>query len=140
MAARPLAPSDEDIGKLVLRLTLGVLLLLHGMHKLSHGVTEIAGMLRGAHLPEALAYGAYIGEVLAPILLIAGAWTRLAAAVVVVNMLVAIGLAHAAQLLTLGPQGGWALELQGFYLFSALAIALMGAGRLSVGGMNGRFN
>jgi putative oxidoreductase len=36
--------------------------------------------------------------------------------------------------------GGWALELEGMYLFTALAIALMGAGRLSLGGANGRFN
>jgi putative oxidoreductase len=32
------------------------------------------------------------------------------------------------------------LELQGLYLFGALSIALLGAGRFSVGGLKGRFN
>jgi uncharacterized membrane protein YphA (DoxX/SURF4 family) len=75
--------------------------------------------------------------VLAPLLLIVGLWTRPAALVVVVNMVVAIVLAHMGQLGQLGKSGGWALELQGFFLFTALAVALLGAGRFSLGG---RFN
>jgi putative oxidoreductase len=47
-------------------------------------------------------------------------------------MLFAILLAHSAELLSLNEQGGWALELQGFILFSALAIALLGSGRFAV--------
>ena len=38
------------------------------------------------------------------------------------------------------PNGGWALELQAFYLAVALAIAGLGAGRYSVGGAMGRWN
>jgi putative oxidoreductase len=45
-----------------------------------------------------------------------------------------------ADLFALTKQGGWALELQGLYLFGALSVALMGAGRLSVAGPNGRWN
>ena len=41
------------------------------------------------------------------------------------NMVVAVALAHAAQISTLGKSGGWALELQGLYFFGSLAIALM---------------
>jgi putative oxidoreductase len=36
--------------------------------------------------------------------------------------------------------GGWALELQGFYLFVAVAVALLGAGRFSIGGAGGKWN
>jgi putative oxidoreductase len=36
--------------------------------------------------------------------------------------------------------GGWALELQGMYLGAAIVLALLGAGRFSVGGTAGRFN
>ncbi len=90
-------------------------------------------------LPTALAYLSYIGEVLAPVLLIVGLWSRLAAVVVMINMLSALVLMHMAQLGDLAKSGGWALELQAFYLFTALTIVLLGAGRLSVGG-NGRFN
>jgi putative oxidoreductase len=56
------------------------------------------------------------------------------------NMLVAFGLAHMSQLFSLGKMGGWALETQGLFLFGSLAILLLGAGRLSVGGVNGRYN
>jgi putative oxidoreductase len=55
-------------------------------------------------------------------------------------MLVAFALAHLAQLFTLAKTGGWALELQGMYLFTALALVFLGAGRFSVGGAGGRFN
>jgi putative oxidoreductase len=40
----------------------------------------------------------------------------------------------------MGKTGGWALELQGFYFFTALAVALLGAGRYSMGGISGRWN
>jgi putative oxidoreductase len=40
----------------------------------------------------------------------------------------------------LNKQGGWALELQGMFLFGALAVAFLGAGRFSVGGTGGRYN
>ena len=132
--------TSADLGKLVLRLTLGVLTLLHGIAKISAGVGGIAGMLGKAGLPSLLAYGVYAGEVVAPLLLILGLWTRPAALVVAVNMLFAVVLAHPDEVFQLTRTGGWALELQGFFLFTALAVALLGAGRFSVGGAGGRFN
>jgi putative oxidoreductase len=126
-------PTHQDLGKLVLRVTIGLLMLLHGIAKLRTGVDPIAGMLAAKGLPGVLAYGAYVGEVLAPILLIVGFQTRIAAILVAVNMVFAIGLAHAAQIFQLSEQsGGWAIELQGLYLFGAIAIALLGAGRYSL--------
>jgi putative oxidoreductase len=130
----------EDAGKLLLRLTIGLLILLHGLSKLSHGVGGISGMLEKANLPGILAYGTYVGEVLAPLLLIAGVWTRAAAAVIAVNMVVAIALAHAKQIFSLNDQGGWAIELQALYLFGAITVMLLGAGRYSAAGESGRLN
>ena len=130
----------EDTAKLLLRLTLGLLMLLHGIGKITGGIDPILGMVAKAGLPAAFGYAVYVGEVVAPLLLIVGAWTRAAAVVVAINMVVAVALAHMAQLATLSPNGGWALELQGFYLFVALAIALLGAGRYSAGGIDGRWN
>ena len=43
-------------------------------------------------------------------------------------------LVHGAELFATADTGGWALELQGLYLFGALAVALLGAGRYSVAG------
>jgi putative oxidoreductase len=138
-AAKQMIRSD-DTGKLVLRLALGVLILLHGIAKLSSGVDGISGGLTARGLPGALAYLVYIGEILAPVLVIAGIYTRPAAWIMVINMLVAIWLVHTKDLFVLGKNGGWALELQGMFLFAALAVALMGAGRFSVGGTSGKYN
>jgi len=132
---------SDDTGKLVLRLAIGILILLHGISKIFGGVSGIGGMLSAHGLPGVLAYLVYVGEVLAPVLLIAGIYTRPAAWIVVINMLVAIWLAHAHQLFSLNAKtGGWTLELQGMFLFGALAVALLGAGRFSVAGSGGRYN
>jgi putative oxidoreductase len=129
-----------DAGRLVLRLTLGILILLHGIAKLSGPLDPIAGMLAKAGLPSVLAYGVYIGEILAPILLIVGVWTRAAAIVIVLNMVFAVVLAHSSELFAMSNQGGYALELQALFLFMAVAIALLGAGRFSIGGRYGPMN
>lgn len=122
----------NDIGKLILRMTLGILLLLHGIAKITGGVSGIEKMLEGIGLPSSLALGVYVGEVLAPILVIIGFYSRVGAALIVVTMVVAVLLAHQADLLLLERSGGWALELQGFFLFTALSIMLMGPGRFSI--------
>ena len=59
--------------------------------------------------------------------------TRPAALVIAFNMVVALLLVHTSQFFALTKSGGWALELQAFYLLTALVIALLGAGPLRVG-------
>ncbi|MES2529734.1 MAG: DoxX family protein [Pseudomonadota bacterium] len=132
--------NSDDTGKLVLRVALGVLILLHGIAKLSSGVGFISGMLVSHGLPAALAYLAYIGEVVAPVLIIVGVFTRPAALVIAINMLFAFGLVHMKDLTAITKTGGWALELQGMYLFGAIAVALLGAGAFSLGGRSGKYN
>ena len=134
MNGSPPAVGADDVGKLVLRLALGILILLHGMNKLMNGVSGIQDMLQGVGLPGQLAYAVYLGEVLGPILLIVGWYARVGAGLIVLNMLVAIGLVHRHELLHLNQHGGWALELQGMYLFTAVALVLLGPGRWSVNG------
>ena len=124
--------TSDDTGKLILRLTLGGLILLHGIAKILGGVGPIQGMLSGVGLPEALAFGIYLGEVLGPVLLILGFYARVGAALIVINMLFALLLAHSDELMTLGQTGGWALELQGMFLFTGIALMLMGPGRISI--------
>ena len=131
---------SDDLGKLILRLALGILILLHGLAKISNGVGGVSNMLASHGLPTFLAYGVLVGEVIAPILVILGLFTRLGAWLIAVNMVFAIFLAHSAQLGSLTGGGGWALELQGMFLFSAIALGVMGSGRFSVGGTGGKFN
>jgi putative oxidoreductase len=55
-------------------------------------------------------------------------------------MVVAVLLAHTGQLFTIAKSGGYGLELQAMYLFAAISVALLGAGRYSVSGARGRWN
>lgn len=125
---------SDDVGKLLLRFTVGGLLLLHGVAKLLHSgsLNFITGVVESAGLPAFVAYGVFVGEVIAPVLLIVGVFSRIGAGLVMINMLAAIGLVHMGEILQLSQHGGWALELQGFYLFGALCIALLGSGRLAL--------
>jgi putative oxidoreductase len=132
--------NTEDLGKLVLRLTLGVLLLFHGTHKILTGIGPIRDMIGSHHLPDFLAYFVYLGEVAAPVLIIIGLLSRIGGILVVINMIVAVLLAHTAMLIGTNEMGGYQLELQAFYLFSGLAVALLGAGRYSIGGADGMLN
>jgi putative oxidoreductase len=133
-------PATDDAGKLVLRVVLAILILFHGVSKVIGGVGFITGMVAKAGLPPAFGYLVYIGEVVAPVLILIGLFTRAAALIVVVNMIVALLLVHTKQFFSLSETGGWALELQGMYLASAVALALLGAGRYSIGGIGGRWN
>ena len=122
----------DDFGKLVLRLTLGLLILLHGVAKLKGGVGFLTPMVQGIGLPSWFAYGVYLGEIVAPIMIIVGLFTRTGAFIIFVNMIFAIVLVHRPELFTLGKQGGWALELQGMFLFTAFALMFMSPGRYAL--------
>ena len=127
------AAAQQDAARLILRLVLGLCVLLHGIAKIRHGVGGIEGMLVAKGLPGVLAYGALVGEVLAPLMLIVGWHARIGGALVAINMLFAIFLAHMGDVFATNPQtGGWALELQAMFLFTAVAIALLGPGRFSL--------
>ena len=122
----------QDIGKLILRLTVGGLILFHGINKIIHGVAWMAGPLGAHHLPFFIAYGVYIGEVIAPVLVILGLWTRLATLFVAFNMVVAIGMEAWHLALVINRVGGWGIELEAFYLLGAIAIFFLGTGRYGI--------
>jgi putative oxidoreductase len=132
--------NTDDTGKLVLRAALATMLLFHGYAKVTGGIGFIAGMLAKAGAPAALGYLVYVGEVIAPLMILVGIFTRPAALVVAINMIVAVLLVHTSEFFTIDKTGGWALELQGMFFFAAVAVALLGAGRYSVGGATGRYN
>jgi putative oxidoreductase len=123
-----------DAGLLLLRLGLGALILFHGVYKLTHGIAWIAGPLGKVGLPAWLAYGVYVGEVLAPVLVILGLWARPAALVIAFDMFMAIFLARRGDVAKINPAGGgWAIELELMYFVAALTIALAGSGRYGLG-------
>ncbi|SFH30359.1 DoxX family protein [Modicisalibacter xianhensis] len=124
---------NDAVGKLIVRLSVGVLMLLHGIAKLLNpgSLSWIGDQVASHGLPVFLAYGVLIGEVVAPLMAIVGWQTRIAGLLMVGNMVVAIFLAHTGELFALGRSGGWALELQGMFLFGALALIFLGSGRLA---------
>lgn len=130
-----LAVTNDAVGKLILRLALGLLMLFHGVSKLMHAsgtVERIGAQLASAGLPPALVYGVFIGELLAPLMILFGVYARIGGLIVVINMVFAVLLVHTGQLLSLTKTGGWALELQAFYFFTGLALLFLGSGKLAV--------
>ena len=122
----------DNLGKLLLRLMLGGMMLFHGIDKALHGIVFIKGMMHTHGLPEALAYGVYVGEILAPLFLIIGWKSRIWAGVIAVNMVMAIYLTKLSALGKLGAHGAWAVEVPMFYLLSALALTLLGSGKYAI--------
>ena len=83
--------------------------------------------------PGFIAYGVYVGEIIAPLLVLLGCFTRPAAAVIAFNMVMALTLAHFDDIFKLNERGGgWAIELQMFYLLGSIALIFTGSGRLGV--------
>lgn len=122
---------NTDLGLLVLRVAVGLLMLLHGIAKIGN-TGFIEGMLAEKGLPEFMAYGVYITEVIAPLLILIGLRTRLAAAAYALGVLFIIGLVHADQIFSLTKNGGWELELVGLYLLGSVALFFTGGGKLAV--------
>jgi putative oxidoreductase len=65
-------------------------------------------------------------------MVIIGLYSRAGAFIIFVNMIFAVALAHRVELFTLGKQGGYALELQALFLFTALALTFMTPGRYAI--------
>jgi putative oxidoreductase len=118
--------TNADLGRLLLRLTLGFCVLFHGIAKIQGGVEGIAHDLIALGLPGFIAYGVYVGEVLAPVMLILGFYSRLGAVLVAINMVFALGIAHRPDILKISQYGGWAIELQAMYLITAIAPLING--------------
>ena len=138
MDRQPMA--NPDLAKFLLRLSVGGLMLFHGVHKLIHGIDPIRNMVTGHGWPAWMAWGVLVGEVLAPVLIVLGFLTRLAALVVAVTMAVAIYLAFGTDAFSLTEHGGLAVELNLLYLFGALALFFSGGGRYSARKGAGRWD
>lgn len=123
---------SDNLGKLLLRLMLGGMMLFHGIDKALNGIGFLKGIMHVHGLPELLAYGVFVGEILAPIFIIIGWKSRVWAGVMVINMAMAIYLTQLSALGKLGAHGAWAVEIPMFYLLSALAVMLLGSGKYAI--------
>jgi len=120
--------TNSDIGILILRVAFGGLLLLHGINKVLHGVDNQAALLASNGIPGILIYFVYISGVVAPVLIILGLFTRLAALSIIV-MMITILYVLPFPIMALGDHGEWVIELQLLYLLIPAALFFIGAGR-----------
>ncbi|MGP1449937.1 MAG: DoxX family protein [Wolinella sp.] len=123
---------SHDVSALVLRLVIGLAMLPHGVHKIKHGIASVMAMLGGVGLPEILAYGVYLSEVVAPILLVLGIYTRLNALIIAMTTIFIIYVAHGVDVFALTKYGGLSIELPLLFLAGSLALVFSGGGRWSV--------
>lgn len=127
------AAKSDDMARLLLRLGLGVIMLFHGAFKVTHGVAWMAGPLSAYSLPGFLAYGVYVAEVVAPILILIGYRSRLAALVVAFDMVMAVLLVMKQQIVVVKEMGGgWGIELEALLFVCSLALFFTGGGTYSL--------
>ena len=120
----------EDLGKLILRFAVGG---IHGVSKLQNRIGFVEQMVNQNQLPAFLAYGVYIGEIVAPVLVFAGVLTRPAALIIAFDLTSAILMARRGDIAKITGGGGWAIEVEMLLLLGGLAIACLGAGRMAIG-------
>ncbi|MDR6923716.1 MULTISPECIES: DoxX family protein [Chryseobacterium] len=125
-----------DLGILISRIAVGFPMLVYGISKLVHGIGFIENMMAQQGLPPFFAYGVFAGELIAPLLIIAGFRIRLAGLIFAGNCFTAIILAQTGSIFKLNEFGGWALELLAIYLLIGLSFFFTGAGKFAVSTKN----
>jgi putative oxidoreductase len=131
---------NQDLGKLLLRLTCAGILLFHGIHKVFVEIDHVKVMVKNAGLPEVFAYGNIIGEFIAPIFVLLGYQSRVAALVIAINMLMTVLIGHPDIVFSINDYGGWMIETNMLYLMTAVAVVFLGAGKYSLSGGRGRWD
>ena len=127
-------PRSFDLALLFLRIALGVsMIVLHGWDKLTGYRSAVE------NFPDPLGIGSHMSlllalftELVCSALLVAGALTRFAATVLILNMSIALFMVHHGDMTRTG--GG---EPAALYLFGYITILLAGGGRFSADGAGG---
>lgn len=84
----------QPLALLLMRLSLGAIMVAHGYHKVFGGLHHHAQMVAGVGLPAWLGYVSAFTEFLGGLLILAGLFTRCAASAVCINLAVAIWKVH----------------------------------------------
>jgi putative oxidoreductase len=140
-ALAPFYEHSRDISWLIVRLTAGGFLLIHGIQKLT--LNSIAGFAanslarRGIEPSVPLAYVVFFLETVGALCIMFGLFTRVFAAAIGVQFLIIVFVAHWAPGFPWNrPGGGW--EYPAFWGLIILAIGLRGGGPYSLDRKLGR--
>jgi putative oxidoreductase len=118
----------QPLGLLALRLVLGLIMAAHGWQKIHGGPSHFVQTVSHLGMPGWTAYLSIAAEFLGGIFLMFGFATRIAAAFVLIDMLVAILTVH----LHKGLTGQGAMELPLSLATIAFALLFFGAGEMSI--------
>lgn len=121
----------NEIGALILRITLGILFFIHGLVKFQGGIENTVGWFESINIPGFMAYGVALFEIIGGVALIIGFATRL---VSILSALLMVGAIITAKLpvglLGNGQMAGYELDLA--FLAIAVYLAINGSKLLSL--------
>ena len=124
--------TKQNIGLLILRVTIALTMLIYGITKLIFGIDFIKDLFTIHGLPSFLSYGIYIGEIVAPILIIIGFRTKLAGLIFAFNCFIAIIMVQLPNLLKLNEFGGWSIAPIFIYMIFGISLIFTGAGKYAI--------
>lgn len=115
----------HDLSHLGLRLSVGVMFIVHSLGKFDNGA---AGFFSSIGLPSEMALLIGLLELIGGVLLVAGILTRISASLIAIEMLYVM--VFLKKLQSFSGQNGLELELLAFVIF--LTVIVLGPGRISV--------
>ena len=121
----------QPLALLVMRLSLGIIMTVHGYHKVFGGLQHFAHMIGAMGLPSWLGYVSAFAELIGGLLIIVGFFTRPAAFAICINLAVAIWKVHLHNGLLGSPDHpGFEFPLAAATL--AFALIFFGAGPIAI--------
>lgn len=123
--------TNTDIGLLIIRLAFAVLILFHGWYKIRYGIDMPMARMASWGIPGFLMYFAYISEVVAPLLIIAGVFSRLSALTIFGTMIFVMYIEIRTGL-SLDQFGAPNIEKQIFYFFTSAGLFFTGPGQYRI--------
>lgn len=121
--------TKQHLGLLLLRISIAFTMLIYGISKLISGIDFISDLIAQYGLPSFLGYGVFVGEIIAPTLIIIGYRTKLAGLIFAINCFVAIIMVQLPNLLKLNEFGGWEIGPLFIYTFFGIALFFIGGGK-----------
>lgn len=122
-----------DLSLLFARIGLGICLFMHGFSKILHGVDNVKAILIKSGLPGFFGYFAYIGEFIAPLMIILGLYSRIGAVLVLGTCITILYSFYGfSNLFQLEQNGGFNAEIVYLYISIASCLLFSGSGKYAV--------
>ncbi len=123
---------NKNIAIFLFRIAIPFTMLIYGIDKIKNGTGFIGTLLEAYGLPIIFANGVFVGEIMAPLMLLIGIRTRMAGLLLSFNCLLAILMAQTQNILTLNQFGGWSIDLLFIYVVAGIAFYFSGAGKHAI--------